>query len=407
LQIVYQRAELPWSESDWRRLSEEKQQEQVNLTLLGDFFHDFELCEPPLMRLFLIRLKDDTYQLICSFHHLVMDGWSSPLVLKDVIELYGAFKDGRPPRLAQATAFRDYVEWLGRQDRLEAENFWRGYLMGFTTPTPLKLVGASQEASKGEAYCDRPFSFSKPVTDDLLRIGRQNRLTMNTILQGLWALLLAKYSGEREVVFGAVVSGRPAELPGVENIVGPFINAFPVRVKVPLEPPVLVWLSQLQEQQLMARTYQYNSLVEIQGWTDAARNQQLFESIIVFENYPVDGLLHSESGGDVQITRTHGAIRNNYPLTIRANLRPELRLNLMYDASRFQEASITQVFEHLQTLILALIEQPQLTVQSLVSALEAADRDRDSKAQEEFREKLRGKLKSTRRKSVEGSRTTS
>jgi non-ribosomal peptide synthetase component F len=230
---------------------------------------------------------------------------------------------------------------------------------------------------------------------------------MNTVLQGLWALLLAKYSGEREVVFGAVVSGRPAELPGVENIVGPFINAFPVRVKVPLEPPVLVWLSQLQEQQLMARTYQYNSLVEIQGWTDAARNQQLFESIIVFENYPVDGLLHSESGGAVQITRTHGAIRNNYPLTIRANMRPELRLNLMYDASRFQEASITQVFEHLQTLILALIEQPQLKVQSLVSALEAADRDRDSKAQEEFREKLRGKLKSTRRKSVEGWRTKS
>jgi amino acid adenylation domain-containing protein/non-ribosomal peptide synthase protein (TIGR01720 family) len=405
LQIVHRRAELSWNESDWRCLSREKQQETLDLAQREDFSREFDLSRPPLMRLHLIRLNENTHQFIWSFHHLVMDGWSVPLVLSDVFRFYRAYSDGLCPKLAALGLYRDYVAWLRRQDRRQAEEFWRRHLKGFTTPTPLKLVGANRGASKGDDYCDDLFRFSGPATESLQRLGREQHLTVNTVLQGLWALLLSRYSGHREVMFGAVVSGRPAELSGVETIVGPFINTFPVRVELAPDTPILVLLGQLQDQQLEARVYQYNSLVEIQGWSDVARNQPLFESIIVFENYPIDRVLQSEYGGGVSISKTHGAIKNNYPITIRASLRPELSLNIMYDAGRFHSSSITRVFEHLEILGESLIEHPGATVQSLTSALAAADRDRESRAQEEFRETLHGRLKAARRKSVSGLRS--
>ncbi|MGH9959457.1 MAG: condensation domain-containing protein, partial [Pyrinomonadaceae bacterium] len=296
LQAVYRQVAPPWVEKDWRGVSPSEQQARLDAFLEADRGRGFELGQAPLMRCALLRVAEVSYYFVWSHHHLLLDGWSLPLILREVSGYYEAYCGGRELRLASPRPYRDYILWLQRQDLLQAEGYWREALRGMTAPTPLP-IGRGGGARLEPRYEQQELRVSGAVTSQLQALAREHRLTLNTLVQGGWALLLSRYSGEDEVLFGATVSGRPAELGGVETMVGLFINTLPVRVMVSRKASLLPWLQQLQVQQMEREQHAYTPLVEIQGWSDMPRGVPLFESLVVFENYPIDSALIEQRNG--------------------------------------------------------------------------------------------------------------
>lgn len=358
LQVVCKSVNLPWNIYDWRSLEEVEQKEHLEAFLQTERERGFELDKAPLMCCTLIQVADDNYQFVWSHHHLLMDGWCLPIVLKEVWAFYEAMNRGENLYLDAPPPYRNYIAWLRQQDKSAAEKFWRSILAGFTAPTPLvvdKLVGNLSQQK--DIYDEQDIKLSATLTDALKEFARQNHLTLNTLVQGAWALLLSRYSGESDVVFGATVSGRPPALSGVESMVGLFINTLPVRVQISPETELLSWLKQLQAQQVEREQYSYSPLVEIQGISDVPRNLPLFNSIVVFENYPVDSSL-LEGKGSVEISNVKGFERTNYPLTVAVLPGRELSIQISYDTTRFDDDTVSRLIGHLQTLLSGIVAHP-------------------------------------------------
>jgi amino acid adenylation domain-containing protein len=355
LQIVRQQVKLSWEQHDWRELSPGEQQEQLEAFLQAERQRGFDLSQAPLMRLALIQVDENTYQFIWCHHHLLLDGWSLPLVFKEVFAFYEALRQGKNLYLKRSRPYRDYIAWLQQQDLGKAEAFWRQTLQGFTAPTPLvvgKAVGSIYNQEQNHDH--QQIQLSETATVALESFARQHQLTVNTLLQGAWALLLSRYSGQEDVVFGTTVSGRPPTLTGVESMVGLFINTLPLRVQVSPQADLLSWLKQLQTQHVEMRSYEYSPLVQVQGWSEVPRRLPLFESIVVFENYPIDASLYKQDGS-VQIRHVRGFERTNYPLTVAARLGTELSLLLSYDRRHFDAETISRMLGHLQTLLEGMV----------------------------------------------------
>jgi amino acid adenylation domain-containing protein len=359
IQVVNRGLDLPWEQHDWRGLSPVEQQKQLEALLQTERKLGFDLAQAPLMRLTLIQADEDAYHFIWSHHHLLLDGWSLSLVLKEVFAFYEAFCRGQDLHLEYSRPYRDYIDWLQQQSLSEAEAFWRQTLKGFSAPTPLAVDRAlASLSSEAHSYSEHQIQLSAVVTAELQSLARQHQLTLNTLVQGAWALLLSRYSGQQDVVFGATVSGRPADLVGVESMVGLFINTLPVRVSVSPEADLVDWLKQLQAQQVELRQYEYSPLVQVQGWSDVPRGLPLFESIVVFENYPVDASLQQQDGG-LEIGNVRGVEQTNYPLTVVVGPGTQLLLRLSYDCRRFDADTITRMLGHLQTLLEGIATDPQ------------------------------------------------
>ncbi|HEV2855402.1 MAG TPA: amino acid adenylation domain-containing protein [Thermoanaerobaculia bacterium] len=378
LQVVERRVELPFERLDWRGLTSSAPadtQERFEELLREDRQRGFELTQAPLMRVTLVRTAEEEHRLIWSFHHLLLDGWSLPLVLKDVFLLYEAALRGQDVDLPPVRPYRDYILWLQKQDMGRAEAFWRETLAGFRAPTP---IGTDLG---GESTYARHFERLSPeLTAALQELARRNQLTVSTLLQGAWALLLSRYSGHEEVLFGATSSGRPADLPGVESMVGMFINTLPVRITVDPRAGLLPWLQGLQDLQLRMRQYEYSPLVQIQGWSEVPRGLPLFESIVVYESYPVarggnrDG---DGEGGDrgLRISDVATLQKTNLPLNLIAvPTGDRLQIRLAYDTRRFDAAAIGRMHGHLQALLSGFVANPERRLGEL-SLLSDAERE--------------------------------
>jgi amino acid adenylation domain-containing protein len=281
---------MPWRELDWTGGGAPADPSASWAALLAeDRVTGFDFGQAPLMRFALIRTAPDRWRWLWSHHHILLDGWCLPLVFRDVLTDYEG-RCGAATRPPSVRPYRDYLEWLGRQDLGAAEAFWRRQLAGFTGAPDLRLprprvvpaAGAPGEAER---------VLSLPESDTLRAWARSQGLTLNTLFQGAWALLLQRLGLGRDVVFGVTVAGRPAELAGVEEMIGLFINTLPLRVAVRPETALLPWLKALQQAQAEARQFEHTPLASIQGWSEVGRGQSLFESILVFENYPGDEAL--------------------------------------------------------------------------------------------------------------------
>ncbi|RUT04339.1 hypothetical protein DSM106972_045670 [Dulcicalothrix desertica PCC 7102] len=375
IQVVGRQVTLPWEEHDFRGVSPLEQQKQLEVLQLNDRSRGFDISKAPLMRFTLIRLQETTYHFIWSHHHLLLDGWSVPLLLKEVIAYYKSFCQGENLYLEKPRPYRDYIEWLQQQNVTQAEVFWRSILKGFTTPTSLRKNLVSQRLSIQEkSYCEQERKLSVSSTVALQTLVHQHQVTLNTFIQGAVALLLSRYSGEEDVVFGATVSGRPPTLVKAESMVGLFINTLPVRIKVNPKGSVVPWLRSLQTQQVQAREYEYTPLVEIQGWSEVPRGLPLFESIVVFENYPIDASLQSPAIG-LEISNVCSFDKTNYPLTISVVPGEQLLLKIAYtNGDGFDTDIIERMLGHLVTLLEGIIANPHQRLEEL-SILTPAERN--------------------------------
>ncbi|MCP4663896.1 MAG: non-ribosomal peptide synthetase, partial [bacterium] len=341
----------------WRGLSPADERRRLSSFLSADRDRGFELGAAPLMRLALFELEEGDLQFIWSFHHLYLDGWSQALILGEMFRCYAALSQGRPVSLPRPRPYRDYIAWLERRDLEQAESYWQELLRGFTAPT---LLGRRQDESPGERgdYREVGLRLSVASSSALQSLARGHRLTLNTLLQGAWALLLGRYSGHDDVLFGATLSGRPAELPGVESIAGLFINTLPVRVQVDPGELLVPWLVELQARQAELRRYEHSPLDQVRKWSELPAGQALFDHIVVFENYPVSSALR-ESPPGLEIIEAQPWEQTNYPLTVVVIPGSEMQLGFLYDSRHFDHVAIVRMAGHLKSLLQTLVDDPR------------------------------------------------
>jgi amino acid adenylation domain-containing protein len=358
IQMVGRKVVVPFQEDDWSALSFAEQEDKLEAFLRQDRRRGFQLSRAPLLRVVLIRRARDRYQLVVTFSHLLLDGWSANLAFVEVLASYAGYKRGEETPLDTPRPYRDFITWVQKQDVGAAERFWRGELRGFSTPTRLGLELRDEPPMEAEGrYSEERLRLSREATAELEVLTRRHKITLNTLLQGVWALLLSRYSGQRDVVFGSTVSGRPAQLAGVESMLGLFINTLPVRIQVVPNQDVSTWLRAIQARQVEGRKYEHAPLVNVQQWSEVRRGVPLFGSLILFENVPGFSSPDAQADPDLD-TEDLYLFRTNYPLTLWAYPASTLWLRLGYDERIYSAEAVRGILRHLQALIDWLLKNP-------------------------------------------------
>lgn len=372
LQIVLPGGTPPLVELDWRNVPEAEQRERLQAWLRADRLTDFDVTRPPLMRLALIRIAEDARYLIWTHHHIVLDGWCLPLILGDLFACYAFSKGGPEPTSPPSRSYGDYVEWILRQDQTAAEQYWRMTLAGMTTPTPLPTNRSSDGAQSDAGYGVHRLTISPARTSALQAYAAREHITVNTLVQGAWALLLSRYCGETDVLFGTTVSGRSAGLPGIETMLGLFINTLPLRVAVHQDVTSRTWLRGLLQQNAELRQYEHVSLAQIQSWSQMPRGGQLFDSLLVFDNHPTDQTVEDGGAGlTAHEVRLEG--QTNYPLTINVVPGDTLNFLMSYQLKRFSSEQVERIAEQLDVVLDRLVARPEALL-STIEVMEAAER---------------------------------
>jgi amino acid adenylation domain-containing protein len=367
MQIVRREVQLPCALLDWTSRPAQEHEASFTELLRLDRAKGFVLTQAPVMRLAIVRLAADRHALLWTFHHLILDGWSCALVQREVGDSYAAAPRGRSVSVAPARPHADYVRWQREQDLARAERFWRGALSG-VQPTPLRFeepvetVDPAAPEDTAEVTCE----LTAEKTATIVQAARAQGLALNTVCQAAWALVLARYAAIDDVVFGAIVSGRPPQLEGSDRMVGLFINTLCVRVTVPPRARAGAWLAQLQQQAAEAREYAYTPLADAQRWS-GARHETLFESVCVYQNYPRGGAdsgsgsgseTAASSGAPLRVTPLRTVEKTNYPLTL--VITPGERLHLMFvvQTRRFAVDAMSRVLEQVAATISTLLADP-------------------------------------------------
>ena len=364
-----------WQFKDWSGMESGAQRELIEEFLRADRVRGFDLSRAPLLRTTLIRFAEHTHRFVFSFPHILFDGWSVPLILKRAFSFYRSV-DREEPIIRQGSEnFREYIAWLNGQNLASAEAFWKEKLRGFNDPTPLPgKEGRGISSVEERGHRQEVQSLSESSTETLRSMARSHGLTLNTLILGAWGMLLSRYSGRRDIVFGTTVSGRPPDMPGVERMVGLFINTLPLRVKVAPDSQLVPWLTSVQKQQIEIREYEFSPLVEIQKWSEIPPGSRLFDSIVVFENFPVDDALYGENGS-LEIRDVEYKEQSNFPLALLIVPGTQIEFVAIYDGNEFFDTAIIGLLGHLQTLLESMAPNPiqALSKLSLLSEKERGE----------------------------------
>ncbi|MFD7630657.1 amino acid adenylation domain-containing protein, partial [Streptomyces sp. NPDC059851] len=322
VQFIPRQADPAWRDADLTALDPTEREAELDRIAECERLAGFDLAKPPLIRLALVRLEPELHRLVLTNHHILMDGWSGPLVLRELLALYenGSDSAALPP----ATPYRAFLAWLARQDRRTSLEAWRQALDGLDEPTRV----APPAGSGGLAAPAEQIALELPdeLSAALRRRARDHGTTVSTLLQAAWAMLLAKLTGRQDVVFGSTVSVRPPEIPGVESMIGLFINTVPVRVRLRAQETLGTLLTRVRDEQTALMDHQYLGLADIQSLVGVG---ELFDTSVVYENYPVDRDSLGTTVRGVRVTGAEGRDATHYALGLIAAAsgdRLELRL---------------------------------------------------------------------------------
>jgi amino acid adenylation domain-containing protein len=363
-QVVHGQVSLPFEMFDWSQFSKSEQTEKLNDLLREDRKSGFDLSKAPLIRLKLFKLNGTQHRCLISHHHLLLDGWSLPLVLKDVFAAYVSYEKGLEWVTESARPYRDYIAWLQKQDQNAAEKFWKKYLEGFQTATPLVLERQyDQKSKKAPFYQESEIQLSETTSKKLVQIARNYHVTLSTLVQAAWALLLNRYSGQDDLVFGVTVSGRPPELSGVEKMVGLFINTLPLRVSVDQKAVFIDWIQEFQKNLFEIQNFDYTPLFQIQKWSEIPSGLPLFDSIFVFENYPISSAI--QKMGHIEYSEIRSYEQTNYPLTIVSGPSEKMVLKISYDIQRFSEMVVLRMLGHVKHILEELVQNQQTRLRDI------------------------------------------
>ncbi|MFE7378723.1 condensation domain-containing protein, partial [Bacillus cereus] len=365
LQIVYRNRKVDFHYEDLHEMEESSREEWMKKYTTEDKERGFNLAEDALMRMTILRTEAQTYRVIWSFHHILMDGWCIPLVTKDIFETYYAIQEQREPKLSVVTPYSNYIEWLEAQNHEESSEYWNDYLEGYERQTLLPKVTSSRE-NESYASGNLVWNLGQKLTEQLKQVANNNQVTLNTLMQTAWGVLLQRYNNSTDVVFGSVVSGRPSEIVGVENIIGLFINTIPVRIRCEAGESFVEVMKRNQKQAVASHAYDTYPLYEIQAQTE--QKQDLISHIMVFENYPLEQQLeHSENRNetDLIIENVSMTEQTNYDFNVIVIPDEEVKMHFEYNANVYDSASVMRIKDHFIQIMEQVANDVQLCVQEL------------------------------------------
>ncbi|MEU8891461.1 condensation domain-containing protein, partial [Streptomyces sp. NPDC048442] len=346
VQFILRDVELPWREADLSALTAADQDAELARLADEDRAERFDLARPPLIRALLIRRGAELHRLVITNHHILLDGWSMPVVLRELFTVYERGESALPP----VTPYKNYLQWLTAQDRTATEDVWRHTLAGVEEATRLAPADAHREARMPE----RVETLLPAETGDAIgELAASHSVTLNTVVQLAWAVVLGRLTGRDDVVFGTTVAGRPAEVPGIESMVGLFINTVPVRVTLQHDEPWSKALVRVQNEQSDLGPHQHLGLAEIQALAGIG---ELFDTTVLVENYPVDPATASRLESGLRLVGATGRDATHYPMTlVVSRTAAGLNLRIDYRAELFSREEAALVLERLERVLRAVV----------------------------------------------------
>ncbi len=367
LQVVEQHCNFLWQEYDWTEVPEQEHQKRLHDFLQADREASFSLDKLPLLRAVLIRTSPESSILVFTFHHCILDGWSMSLLLNELAARYSALGDNKILTWEPSPKYLDYVHWLQRQNRFKARQFWQDYLKNISiNPGLLSQVGIlfPQNQSHSIKYCLKEVDLGNSLSHSIRSFLKTYKLTLSAFFQSIWGLLLHRYTQADDILFGTTISLRPAEINDVNKMLGLLINTLPVRLNYTKEMSVLEYLQTAQKNMFGILDHSYASLSDIQEWIankPKSASHELFETLLVVENYPIGNL----SGLGTSFDEIEIYDPTHYALTLAVIPQEKISLKFAYDASRINHTMLTQLVEHFQNLIEEGLIKPHESVFNL------------------------------------------
>jgi fengycin family lipopeptide synthetase D len=341
---------------DIKDLDQKSQALHIENYRLKDREKGFDVSKDVLMRVGIFKEKEDSYSFLWSYHHIIIDGWCIGIIVKEFLQIYSCLSQGIPVSLDRAYPFSSYIEWLNKQDKALHINYWKEYLDGYEKCAVIPGKISSLEGTDKEMR-EYNLVFEKSLTAKLYRLANEAGVTLNTVIQAVWGILLQKYNNTNDVVFGNVVSGRPPELTGIEQMVGLFINTVPIRITSCSEETVIELIKKIHQKELESKTHEQCPLADIQ--TNSYLKNDLINHIMVFENYPLDKEANSTGalkGQAFTIDNVKSYEETNYSLDVTVVPGDELNINFNYDARVFDDAFVSNMAGHMSNIAVFFAE---------------------------------------------------
>ncbi|WP_217606646.1 non-ribosomal peptide synthetase [Chitinophaga sp. GbtcB8] len=354
LQVVDKAARPEIAYLDLRRADKHTQARQVKELVNADAVQDFEFESAPLLRVKLIHTGDNIYYLIITFHHIILDGWSVPILFYELNRIYDALANKQAVKLPAIPPYRAYMSWMSRLPQEELAAFWSRELSRLKKVTRLSALPAAAPGNgTGEGYEQTFFDASEEVSAGLKKQAADGQVTLNSLLVAAWALLLSKYTGEEEVIFGMTMSGRSGGLEGIGSMVGLFINTIPFQLSCQKSQELGSWLKTIHHARLERDTYSYLGITEIGKLSPLGQQQPLFESLLVHQNYPVNLTEKEGEGANGAIDFVSSGFRdeNNFPITLQVSEKKQLLFTIIYQREMFDPAFILQLITDLKIML--------------------------------------------------------
>ncbi|MCP4148929.1 MAG: non-ribosomal peptide synthetase, partial [bacterium] len=349
----------------------EKKQTRAYLETIAreDRQKGFELSGDMPMRITLIKTGEKAYTIIWSFHHIIMDGWCMGIIFKELLHSYRSLMEGKPLQLEPVTPYRKYIRWLEIQDNEEGLEYWEKYLEGYEQIATLPKTGqtqAAEEIKREYKHADLEWEIDLQPSTRLQKIAQQNGTTLNQVMQTIWGLLLMRYNNAEEAVFGAVVSGRPAQIEGIETMIGLFINTIPVRVTAEAQQEYVQMVRAMHTKATKTNPYENQSLAEIQ--TRSPLKSRLFDHIMIFENYPVAEEMKQagrEKALPFELKSSDIREQTNYDFNIIIVPGKRIKIKYSYNTTIYENAAVEKIRSHLKKIITQVVENPQIHVKDI------------------------------------------
>ena len=372
LQLVHTDFEIPWRLCQWDEKTGPEHQRKLACLIKAERSRPFDLGQAPLTRMVLVQHDDQHHSLLWVIHHLLADGWSTPVILRDLMRAYDQPKSS--PNGGTGMRFSSFVAWSATRDQNAARRFWQ-QMLGQAKPSPLKLarpgLGLSADVDR-QVIPERRVKLSTAQTDQLMRFAQSTRLTLGTLVHGAWALLLSEVCDTSEPLFGSTTSGRAAGLPGMDEAVGMFLNTLPICVSITENDRLVSWLSQLQSQLQSIARHEALPLSDIQRLVLRSEGEPLFESIVVIEGHSSD-LTFAANDGSLILHDLRYATHSHYPLALLAFPGARLELAVVYEPSRFLSADIDRLLARFECVLCGLEDMADLPLAGWSDAIPAIE----------------------------------
>jgi len=366
MQVVRDKVEVPWEVQDWSGLRERAVKRNLDGYLKADRDDNFDLNQAPVSRIAIFELNDRAYKLVWSSHHLILDGWSSAIIIREVFDVYTSLVENTESQSQPDKRYSSFVDWYKNLDQDAMRRHWLNLLDGYQKPA-LLTNKRNQTRRKNTDFQNIRLALSEEKSKLLTQQLRASRVTMSSLMFGLWGMIMAAQTGSQDVVFGTTVSGRSGDLTGMEQMVGQFSNVIPIRIQTNLPIPLDQWLASIQKQQSQSSKYEQATLNQITSWCNWPGYLPLFDSLILLENFPWKDL-HTD---ELQLKNYKSGITTTFPINILVIPGSKIELTLRYDQNQVTTPQARRISNGLLALITAFSEGDLKQVDDLTQLLES------------------------------------